>query len=130
MIVKSIIKRKLFAYLCFIFILTIFSCIYALLIFLNKANSQINSFNTITFIMGVIAFLLLGFFAGNVAQKNGLLEGLIAALVIILITLIINFFVHVPFIARNFVKTVSYLTAASLGGIIGVNFRPIIKTTD
>lgn len=76
--------------------------------------------------MGVLSFFILGFFTGNTAQKNGLLEGLIAALIIILITLVINFFVQVPFVARSFVKCVAYITSASLGGIIGVNFRPIL----
>jgi putative membrane protein (TIGR04086 family) len=76
--------------------------------------------------MGVLAFFILGFLAGNTAQKNGLLEGLIAASIIILITLVINFFVQVPFIARSFIKTVAYLSAAALGGILGVNFKPLI----
>jgi len=111
-------------------ILSIFACIYALLIYLDKANSQMTSFNTFTFIFGIIAFLMLGFLAGNVAQRNGLLEGLIAALVIILVTLIINFFVHVPFVTNSFVKTVSYLTSAALGGILGVNFRPLIGSVE
>jgi putative membrane protein (TIGR04086 family) len=117
-------------YLTFFLILIIFSSIYALLIFLNRANSQAPSFNTFTFIMGVVVFLILGFLAGNTAQRNGLLEGLIAAAVVIMIALIINFFVHVPFMARSFVKTASYLTAAALGGILGVNFRPFIKASE
>jgi putative membrane protein (TIGR04086 family) len=127
---KTKIKRKLFIYFCFIFILAIFSSIYALLIFLGKADSKISSFNTITFIGGIILFFILGILAGNTAQKNGLLEGLIAAAFIILVTLIINFFVHIPFVSKSFVKTASYLTASSLGGILGVNFRPILKNQD
>lgn len=123
---KNSLRRKLFSYIVFLLILSIFSSIYALLIYLNKASSKASSFNTITFIMGVLAFFILGFFTGNTAQKNGLLEGLIAALIIILITLIINCFVQVPFVARSFVKVVAYITSASLGGIIGVNFRPIL----
>ncbi|HHZ11732.1 MAG TPA: TIGR04086 family membrane protein [Acholeplasmataceae bacterium] len=125
---KAKIKRKLFVYFCFILILAIFSSIYALLIYLGKASSNSSSFNTVTFIAGVIIFLLLGIAAGNTAQKNGLLEGLIAATFIILVTLIINFFVHVPFVGKSFVKVASYLTASSLGGIIGVNFPPLLRT--
>ncbi|MDD3999897.1 MAG: TIGR04086 family membrane protein [Bacilli bacterium] len=127
---KTKIKRKLFVYACFILILAIFSSIYALLIYLGKANSEISSFNTITFISGIIIFFLLGILAGNAAQKNGLLEGLIAAAFIILLTLIINFFVHVPFVSKSFIKTASYLTASSLGGILGVNFRPLFRTKE
>jgi|SRR5690554_6186839 len=124
------IKQKLFVYLCFLFIISIFAGIYALLIYLGKTDSKITAFNTVTFILGIIAFFILGFLAGNTAQKNGLLEGLIAALFVILVTLIINFFVHVPFVARSFIKTASFLTSAALGGIIGVNFRSFIGAAD
>ncbi|MCK9537181.1 MAG: TIGR04086 family membrane protein [Bacilli bacterium] len=120
------IKQKFFVYLCFLFIISIFSGIYALLIYLGKTDSKIGAFNTVTFIFGIIAFFILGFLAGNTAQKNGLLEGLVAALFVILVTLIINFFVHVPFIARSFVKTASFLSSSALGGIIGVNFRSFL----
>jgi putative membrane protein (TIGR04086 family) len=127
---KDKIKRKLFVYFGFFLILSIFSSIYALLIVLNKMNSKEASFNTITFIAGIIMFIILGFLAGNTAQKNGLLEGLIAAIFIILVTLIINFFIKVPFVSKSFIKTVCYLTGASLGGIVGVNFRAIIPIKD
>jgi len=85
------------------------------------------SFNTSTFIIGIVCFFLLGFISGNVAQKNGLLEGLVAALFIILITLIINLFVKVDFNFRTFVKVVTFLVSSSLGGVIGVNFRPFLN---
>lgn len=124
------IKRKLFVYLCFLFIISIFSGVYALLIFLGKADSQLAAFNTVTFILGVAAFFILGFLAGNTAQKNGLLEGLIAALVVILITLALNFFIQVPFVAKSFVKTASFFTSSALGGIIGVNFRSVLPVKE
>lgn len=124
---KNIIKQKLIIYLFFLLIISIFIAIYSLLIYTNKISSDIRSFNTYSFVIGVISFLLLGIISGNTAQKNGLLEGLLAALIIILLSLIINFFTEVPFISKNFIKTSTYLISASLGGIIGVNFRPIIK---
>jgi len=122
-------KNKILIYLCFLFIICLISCIYALLIYCGKASSQIGHFNNITFILGVVCFFILGFLAGNTAQKNGLLEGLIAALIVILVTLIINFFVHVPFVARSFVKTASFSISSALGGIIGVNFKVILGKT-
>lgn len=84
-------------------------------------------FNTWTFIIGIICFFILGFVSANVAQKNGLLEGLVAALIIVLITLLINLFVQVQFSFRTFIKCVTYLVSSSLGGVIGVNFKPFIK---
>lgn len=118
-------KQKIFVYLCFLFIISIFSGVYALLIYLSKADSEIGAFNTVTFILGIVAFFILGFLAGNTAQRNGLLEGLIAALIVILVTLVLNFFIQVPFVAKSFIKTASFLTSSALGGIIGVNFRSL-----
>ena len=73
-------------------------------------------------------FIILGLLAGNTAGKNGLLEGLISATIIILITLIINFFVKVPFVPNSFIKIICYLTGASLGGVVGVNFKSFRKS--
>lgn len=120
-------KKAFFVYLIFLFILSLFTIIYALLIYNGKIDSDMKKFNTVTFILGIIAFLLLGLVSGNIAQKNGLLEGLISALIIVLITLIINLFARVDFDFRTFLKCVTYLTSSSLGGVIGVNFKPIKK---
>lgn len=127
---KNFLKKKLFVYSIFIVILTIFSIFYALLIYNDKINSEAKSFNVWTFIIGLICFFVLGLLAGNTAQKNGLLEGLIAALIVILVSLIINFFVREPFIGKSFVKIISFFTASSLGGVLGVNFKPLYKTKD
>ena len=124
---KNKFKKMITIYLLFLLILSIFSIVYALLIYFKKVDSSMKSFNTVTFIIGLICFFLLGLIAANVAQKNGLLEGLIAALTIILITLLINLIVRVDFNFRTFIKTVTYLLSSSLGGVIGVNFRPFIN---
>lgn len=123
-------KQKIVVYFCFLFIIALFGGIYALLIYLGKADSKIGAFNIVTFILGIIAFFILGFLAGNSAQKNGLLEGLIAALFVIFIALIINFFVHVPFETRTFVKIATFATTSALGGIIGVNFRSLLGSRE
>lgn len=127
---NSKIKSKLFAYLIFFIIVSICASIYSLLIYYNKVDSNIKSFNIYTFIIGIFCFFILGFVSGNVADKNGLLEGLIAALVIILIALVINFFIQVPFITKSFIKIVSYISSSSLGGIIGVNLKSPFKSKE
>ncbi|HHU55628.1 MAG TPA: TIGR04086 family membrane protein [Acholeplasmataceae bacterium] len=124
---KTTFRKAFFIYLFFLIILSLFTLIYSLLIYFGKINSNMKSFNTSTFIIGIVCFFLLGFISGNVAQKNGLLEGLVAALFIILITLIINLFVKVDFNFRTFVKVVTFLVSSSLGGVIGVNFRPFLN---
>lgn len=124
---KNSLKKKISIYLLFLLILTIFIICYSLLVYYGKLSSETKSFNNATFIIGVISFFILGFLAGNVAQKNGLLEGLVAALIILVIVLISNFFISVPFVFKSIVKSLAYMTSASLGGVIGVNFRSIIK---
>lgn len=124
---KNSIKKKISVYLLFLLILTIFIISYSLLVYYGKLSSDTKAFNNVTFIIGVISFFILGFLAGNVAQKNGLLEGLVAALIILTIVLISNFFVAVPFVFKSIIKCLSYMISASLGGIIGVNFQAIIK---
>lgn len=124
------IRRKLFSYIIFLLILAIFASIYTILIYYNKTSSEIDAFNKITFVLGIISFFILGFLTANCAGKHGLLEGLFSGLVVIIITLILNFFIRTPFISKAFIKIISYLSAASLGGVLGVNFRPIIKNKE
>lgn len=124
---RKVFKKVFYVYMFFLIILSLFTIIYALLIYFNKINSSIKNFNTITFIMGILSFFLLGLVSANIAQKNGLLEGLVSALFIILITLLVNLFIKVDFNFRTFIKTVTYLVASSLGGVLGVNFRPFVK---
>ena len=114
-------KNKLSVYLLFFIIVCLFAFIYALLIYYNKLSSTTKSFNTITFILGIILFLFLGLISGIKAKKNGLLEGLTAALIIILFSLLINLVIKQPFASRNLVKIASFLTSSGIGGIIGVN---------
>ena len=120
-------KKLFYIYLFFLVILSIFTIIYSLLIYYGKVNSDMKQFNVWTFIIGIISFFILGLISANVAQKNGLLEGLVAALIIILIALLVNLFIHVQFSFRTFIKCVTYLVSSSLGGVIGVNFKPIIS---
>lgn len=124
---KNSLRKKISVYLLFLLILTIFIISYSLLVYYGKLSSETKNFNNVTYIIGVVSFFILGFLAGNVAQKNGLLEGLIAALIILVIVLISNFFISVPFVFKSIVKSLSYMISASLGGVIGVNFRSIIK---
>ena len=65
----------------------------------------------------------MGLISGIKAKKNGLLEGLTAALIIILIALLTNLIIKQPFASKNLVKIATYLTSSGVGGIIGVNIH-------
>lgn len=120
------IKNKLISYIAFALIISLFSIIYSLLIYYGKLSSSGKSFNIWTFLIGIVSFYFLGLFSGNCAQKNGLIEGLTAALIIILLSLLANLIIKQPLVTRSFVKTASFLVSASLGGIMGVNFKPVL----
>ena len=66
-------------------------------------------------------FFILGLLSGIVAKKNGLIEGLLAALIIIAIVLLINLIVKIQLKPMFFIKMGSFLLSSSAGGIIGVN---------
>ena len=116
-------KTKLSVYLIFFIIVSLFATVYAILIYYNKLSSSTSSFNTYTFIMGIILFMILGLVSGIKAKKNGLVEGLTAALIIILLSLVTNLIIKIPFQSRNLVKIATYLTSSGAGGIIGVNIN-------
>lgn len=120
------IKNKLISYIAFVLIISLFSVIYSLLIYYGKLSSSGKSFNIWTFLIGIVSFYFLGLFSGNCAQKNGLIEGLTAALIIILLSLLANLIIKQPLVTKSFVKTASFLVSASLGGIMGVNFKPVL----
>jgi putative membrane protein (TIGR04086 family) len=103
--------------------MSLFCGIYALLIYYGKVTSNENTINIVTFIIGIISFMILGLLSGIVAKKNGLAEGMLASLIIILIALLLNLVLKVPFVANNFIKMAAYITSSSVGGIIGVNLR-------
>ena len=120
---QNLIKSRLLVYLLFIIIMSLFCGIYALLIYYGKVTSNENTINIVTFIIGIISFMILGLLSGIVAKKNGLVEGMLASLIIILIALLLNLVLKVPFVANNFIKMAAYITSSSVGGIIGVNLR-------
>ena len=83
-------KNQAKSYLTFIIIFIPFIFIYTYLLYTNKLSSSINSINITTLIIGIISFFILGFISANNHQKKGILTGLFASLVIIVIVLIIN----------------------------------------
>lgn len=115
------IYQFVFVYLIFTIILTICAFIYALLLNKQIISTSTTSFNRITFILGIILFFILGILSGVTAKKNGLIEGLFSALIIISIVLLLNLIFKIHIEAKFFIKAASYLLSSMAGGIIGVN---------
>lgn len=111
----------------FLIILTITGLIYALLIWGNKVDGSGTKFHTIIFVTGIVLFLILGLLSGYYAQEKGLLAGLSSALILIVIILLINLFVHEPLKLRIVLKFLTYIASSTAGGILGVNIPRRIK---
>lgn len=124
MMKNNFLKNKLTIFFLFIIILSVFSLVYSLLIYYNKLKIDNNSFKIISFIIGIVSFLILGFISGIICKENGLINGLLNALIVILLSLLVNFFINNNFNISNFIKISAYLISSSVGGIIGVNILP------
>lgn len=96
-----------------------------LIISLNDFSEQ--QINIWTFATSIIIFLLVGFFSGNIKSKNGLVNGVIASVVLVVVFIIISVVftksLHFPQIVRYIIMILS----GGLGGILGVNFKPLVK---
>lgn len=119
--VKNKIFKFLFIYLTFTIILSIVSFIYAILIKKEILFISYPSFKNITFIIGIILFFILGLLSGIISKKNGLLEGFLAALIILSIALLINLIIKIQLNHMFFIKVFSFLLSSMTGGVIGVN---------
>lgn len=118
---KKKIYKFLFVYIIFTIILTLLAFIYASLLNKDILSTTNPSFKNITFIIGIILFFVLGLMNGIVAKKNGLIEGLFSALIILSIVLLINLIIKIDIKPIFFLKIGSYLLSSMAGGIIGVN---------
>ena len=92
-------------------------------------NSETKSFHIVTFFMGILSFLILGIIASSVAKRNGLIEGLIASLIIIIIVFLIHLIWKIEIDAKLFIKGTIYILSSCIGGIIGINLIPKNKLT-
>lgn len=118
---KKKIYKFLFVYIIFTIILTLLAFIYASLLNKDILSTTNPSFKNITFIIGIILFFVLGLMNGIVAKKNGLIEGLFSALIILSLVLLINLIIKIDIKPIFFLKIGSYLLSSMAGGIIGVN---------
>lgn len=98
-----------------------FCLIYTILIYFG--NIKVN--NLILYLIGLTSFFILGFLSGNFLNKNGLLIGFINGGILILFMLIIRNFKINNF--KEVIKYLTYLLISATGGLIGLNFKPLIS---
>jgi putative membrane protein (TIGR04086 family) len=106
--------------------ITTFILLFALNTLVHFNNFEESKIGLYSFITSLIIFLVLGFIGGNIKNKNGLVNGFIISLIFVVIFVVISFFTKSLQIS-HIVRYIIMLLAGGLGGIIGVNFKPLVK---
>ena len=114
---------KLKEILFFTIIMFIFMVIYTSLILFEIVPNNNYIIRTITFIMGLILFFILGLISGKKEKKNGWLSGILSSLIIIAFNFILILFTKTNITLSLLVKYLCYILTAMTGGMIGVNLQ-------
>jgi putative membrane protein (TIGR04086 family) len=93
---------------------------------LNLNEFQEAKIDLFTFIASILIFLFLGLLSGNIKQKSGLVNGVLFSTVFVVIFIIISIFTKTLDFS-HIVRYIIMILTGGLGGIIGVNFKPIVK---
>ena len=121
--IKNKLKELLF--ISIIFLITML--IYTILIYFQILKVDTSSLRTITYITGLVLFLIYGIISGLIEKKNGWLSGATSALIVILLFFILNLFSDNKTDLSYFIKLLSYLICSMVGGIIGINITSVKK---
>lgn len=115
---------KLKELLFFTISLSILMIIYTTLISLNIIPDDISLNRTITLIIGLFLFFLLGVISGKKEMKNGWLSGISSAVLIILVITLIGIFMKNKIDIFLLSKYTCFLLCSMIGGMFGVNLKP------
>lgn len=113
-------KNKALSYFIFIIILAITIIIYTSLLYFGVISSNDNTVKTVSFVMGLVLFLILGLISGLKEKKSGWLAGFTSSLFLVLIVIFINM-ISKNLTVMSLIKYLAYVISSMLGGIIGVN---------
>lgn len=113
-------------YFIFILLLIISSLIYGILIKKEMVKTDSSSISKYSFLIGISMFFILGFMGGNNKQKRGLITGFLYGFFVIALLFLVRFLGFDNLNKAIISKSLIYLLASSLGGIIGVNLKKII----
>lgn len=118
---KKTIKSFIKLYILFFLYVFIGFMIYSLLI--SKLNLEMNNYVLIT--LSSLGFLLLGVLYGNMIHKKGLLVGIFIGVIHYLLFYSILKLTKSE-VEFNVINMLLFTVLASIGGILGVNFKKII----
>lgn len=98
----------------------------SMLIFFNVINA--GKIDLFIFLTSIIVFVILGFLSGNIKNKSGLVNGVLLSTFVVLVLIIVSIFVSsISLQFSHIVRFIIMVLSSGLGGIIGVNFKPLVK---
>lgn len=121
------IKQKAITFLISFFIFILFTLIYTFILYFGKVSYTETSVYRFTFVIGVLSFFIYGFLTGKIEQHHGLLSSFLSSLIILSLVVLVHLLSKKSIDAPSWIKYASYLLAASLGGMLGVNFHSLKK---
>lgn len=120
------IKKNLSILLIWLILTLIIIFISSLFIYFEVVN--VSNKSIYIFICGLIIFIILGFLNGNIKREKGLLNGMLSALIVVVVLFLIQLLgFEEKFSFDLFIKYLVFILSSGLGGIFGVNFKPIVK---
>ncbi len=94
----------------------------------NILNSDQSTFSTSGFVVSLIIFFIIGFFAANSISKRGLIFGMLFGLIIVSLVMLFKFLgLNEGTTSSSLIRAVIQILSSGLGGFIGVNIFPIFK---
>lgn len=123
----SILKKSIKVYFIIIVLALMFLGIYTVLLKNGTLKSTQSSVNTATLFIGMFLFFMLGFLSSNCYKKKGLIVAILHSGLVLLIFLMFTILGMENLEFSHFYKYFILFLCAAIGGIIGVNFKQIIK---
>ncbi len=119
-------KKNLSILLIWLILALIIISISSILVYFNVIKVGEKSFYL--YFCSILLFLILGFLSGNIKQKKGLVNGIMYSIFVIIILMLIQILGFEEKLSLNLTaKYVVLILSSGLGGIFGVNFKPVIK---
>lgn len=122
-------RNKAVTFLIFSIILVITLVVYTIFLYTGILQSNAEKMKTVTFIIGIILFFLLGLLSGQKEQSKGWLAGCSSGFTLLFLVIIFKLTSGGFTTWFIIVKYISYLFASILGGILGVQFPTLHKAT-
>ena len=115
--------KKAIVFLITLFILTLTSIIYTILLYKGIINTNSDAIYRTSFIIGAVIFFIYGILSGLLENKKVLLSTLVSTFIILIVIVIIKNLTNDIFYNTNYIKYTIYLIMSLLGSLISISIK-------